>query len=177
MTMKVVAILCMSIFYARMVYATCEINESVTSRTVSVSEREKTEESPSHGETNRIDTAAIKKLPSEEQAKKGAELYENPETREEGLAILRKSAKNGSPFALARLSALYYLGEGGVKKDYGTALRLMKSAAAKGFPRFLLPIAEAEAALKREKERKLTKKTIGLGDGYAGRLEPYKVTP
>ena len=53
-----------------MVYATCEINESVTSRTVSVSEREKTEESPSHGETNRIDTAAIKKLPSEEQAKK-----------------------------------------------------------------------------------------------------------
>ena len=123
------------------------------------------------------DKAAIEKLPLEEQAKKGAELYENPETREEGLAILRKSAKNGSPFALARLSALYYLGEGGVKKDYGTALRLMKSAAAKGFPSFLLPIAETEAALKREKERKLTKKTIGLGDGYAGRLEPYKVTP
>lgn len=129
--------------------------------------------------TGKCESAEVStaKMVLQEQAKKGAELYENPETREEGLAILRKSAKNGSPFALARLSALYYLGEGGVKKEYGTALRLMKSAAAKGFPSFLLPIAEAEAALKREKECKLTKKTIGLGDGYAGRLEPYKVTP
>ena len=129
--------------------------------------------------TGKCESAEVStaKMVLQEQAKKGAELYENPETREEGLAILRKSAKNGSPFALARLSALYYLGEGGVKKDYGTALRLMKSAAAKGFPSFLLPIAEAEAALKREKERKQTKKSIGIGDGYAGRLEPYKVTP
>ena len=30
----------------------------------------------------------------------------------------------GSPFALARLSALYYLGEGGVRQDYDMALKL-----------------------------------------------------
>jgi len=155
----------------------CKTNESVMNRHVPAADREKAKEDAGRKETNKIDTATLKKLPLEDQAKKGAELYENPETRKEGLAILRKSAKNGSPFALARLSALYYLGEGGVKKDYATALRLMKSAAAKGFPRFLLPIAEAEVALKREKERKLTKRAIGLGDGYAGRLEPYKVTP
>lgn len=155
----------------------CKTGGSETSLLVPVANRETVRKDSGRNKINKIDTAAIKRLPPEEQAKKGAELYENPETRNEGLAILRRSAKNGSPFALARLSALYYLGEGGVRMDYDTALRLMKSAAAKGFPRFLLPIAEAEAALKREKARKSTRKSIGLGDGYAGRLEPYKVTP
>ena len=83
----------------------CKTNGSATSRLVPAANREKAKEDSVRKDTNRIDTATLKKLPPEEQAKKGAELYENPETRKEGLAILRKSAKNGSPFALARLSA------------------------------------------------------------------------
>ena len=66
----------------------------------------------------------------EMKAKHGAKLYERPESREKGLAILKEAAQEGSPFALARLSALFYLGEGGVRQDYGMALKLMKAAVA-----------------------------------------------
>jgi len=115
-----------------------------------------------------------KKRALEEMAKKGAERYECPETRKEGLAILRKAANAGSPFALARLSALYYLGEGGVRQDYDKALRLMKSAVSKGFPASQLPIKEAETACKRAKESK-AKVSVQPGDGYPGILDPYSV--
>lgn len=109
---------------------------------------------------------------SDIKAKKGAELYECPETRKEGLAILKKAANAGSPFALARLSALYYLGGGGVRQDYDKALKLMKSAVSKGFPASLLPIKEAEMACKRANGSK-AKVFVQPGDGYPGSLNPY----
>lgn len=111
---------------------------------------------------------------SDIKAKKGAELYECPETRKKGLAILREAANAGSPFAQARLSALYYLGEGGVRQDYNKALRLMKSAVSKGFPASLLPVKEAETACKRAKESK-RKVSVQPGDGCPGSLDPYSV--
>ena len=83
---------------------------------------------------SKADRALLKELTPEEKAKRGAELYESPDTRKEGVSLLRQAAGEGSAFALARLSALYYLGEGGFRQDYGMALRLMKSAVAKGFP-------------------------------------------
>ena len=46
------------------------------------------------------DVADLKCLPPEDRAKKGAELYERTESREQGLALLKESAKEGSPFAL-----------------------------------------------------------------------------
>ena len=139
--------------------------------------REKVDESSNRSGLSKSDVAPLKKLPLEDRAKKGAEIYERTESREQGLALLKESAKEGSPFALARLSALYYLGEGGVRQNYGTALRLMRAAVAKGFPAALLPFEQAEAAAKREKARSGEKDSVGLGDGYPGRLEPYPITP
>lgn len=115
---------------------------------------------------------------SEMKAKHGAKLYERPESREKGLSILKEAAQEGSPFALARLSALFYLGEGGVRQDYGMALKLMKAAVAKGFPEDQLPIEEAEAACKRaQATAKEPPPGIRPGDGYPGRLDTYDVTP
>ncbi len=128
---------------------------------------------PKPKEPSRLD---LNNLSPEEMAKKGAELYERPETRKEGLAILKKSASEGSPFAMARLSALYYLGEGGCPKNYAKSLRLMKGAVARGFPSFLLPIAEAEAALKREKKAREKPLSVLPGNGYPGRLDRYPVS-
>ena len=117
------------------------------------------------------------KLPIDEQAKKGAELYERLDTREEGLVILKKAANEGSPFAMARLSALYYLGEGGLRQDYDKALRLMKSAVARGFPESLLPIRDAEAALHSSKSADGNPKPVAKpGSGYPGRIAPYSVS-
>ena len=114
----------------------------------------------------------------EMKAKHGAKLYERPESREKGLAILKEAAQEGSPFALARLSALFYLGEGGVRQDYGMALKLMKAAVAKGFPEDQLPIEEAEAACKRaQATAKEPPPGIRPGDGYPGRLDAYDVAP
>ena len=117
------------------------------------------------------------------RAKYGARLYEKDETREKGLAFLREAAQEGSPFAMARLSALYYLGEGGVEKDLGMARQLMKAAVAKGFPENQLPIEQIQ-----KEYDSLVGKTDGEkagknappampGDGFPGRLEKYDVTP
>ena len=119
--------------------------------------------------------AALENSDLDKRVQKGAELYERPETRAAGLAILRDAANAGSSFAMARLSALYYLGEGGVRQDYDKALKLMRSAVAKGFPANLLPIKETEAACNRAKAAK-EKIPIQPGDGYPGRLVPYAIS-
>ena len=111
----------------------------------------------------------------EENAKRGAMMFERPETREEGLRLLRESARNGSPFALARLSALYYTGDGGVKRDYAKAVKLMEAAASRGFPRFLLPLKEARKAMQREEDlKKKDRPGLWPGLGYPGAIVPYR---
>lgn len=111
----------------------------------------------------------------EENAKRGAMMFERPETRDEGLRLLRESARNGSPFALARLSALYYTGDGGVKRDYAKAIKLMEAAASRGFPRFLLPLKEARKAMQREEDlKKKDKPGLWPGLGYPGAIVPYR---
>ena len=116
------------------------------------------------------------------KAKHGARLYEKEETREKGLAFLREAAQEGSPFAMARLSALYYLGEGGVEKDLGMALKLMKAAVAKGFPGDQLPIDQVQKEYDRLVGRTENPKSgkdvpsVLPGHGYPGKLEPYDET-
>ena len=111
----------------------------------------------------------------EENAKRGAMMFERPETRDEGLRLLRESARNGSPFALARLSVLYYTGDGGVKRDYAKAIKLMEAAASRGFPRFLLPLKEARKAMQREEDlKKKDKPGLWPGLGYPGAIVPYR---
>ena len=127
---------------------------------------------------SKADRTLPKKLTPEEKAKRGAELYESPDTRKEGVSLLRQAAGEGSAFALARLSALYYLGEGGFRQDYGMALRLMKSSVAKGFPAEQLPIKEVEEACKRGKgSGRKHASDVRPGYGYPGRLEAYTVGP
>ena len=124
------------------------------------------------------DKLSWSKLTPEEKAKRGAELYESPDTRKEGVSLLRQAAGEGSAFALARLSALYYLGEGGFRQDYGMALRLMKSSVAKGFPAEQLPIKEVEEACKRDNgSGRKHASDVRPGYGYPGRLEAYTVGP
>ena len=117
------------------------------------------------------------------KAKYGARLYENEDTQEKGLAFLREAAQEGSPFAMARLSALFYLGEGGVEKDVGMALQLMKAAVAKGFPGNQLPIEQIQEeydSLVGKADRQNAGKNAPPampGYGFPGRLEKYGVTP
>ncbi len=122
--------------------------------------------------------AALGNSDLDKRVQKGAELYERPETREEGLSILRKAANEGSPFALARLSALYYLGEGGFRQNYEKSLRLMKEAVARGFPKDQLPLEEVEVACHRARsDAKKTQSAARPGCGYPGRLGAYEVRP
>ena len=73
----------------------CKTNGSETSLLVPVANQEKTKEDSDVKGTNKIGTAAIKTLPPEDRAKKGAELDERTESREQGLALLKESAKGG----------------------------------------------------------------------------------
>ena len=116
-------------------------------------------------------------LKPEEKAKRGAILYEKPESRREGLRLLKEAAHEGSAFAIARLSALYYVGEGGVKRDYAKAVKLMEAAAARGLPCSLLPLDEAKKAMEREAEmNKKGKPGLWPGMGYHGVLLPYRTS-
>ena len=128
----------------------------------------------------------------ETKAKYGAKLYERQETREKGIAFLQEAAKEGSPCAMARLSALFYLGEGGVRQDFGMALKLMKAAVSKGFPADELPMDEVQIAFDRAQAQAEDQKNPGTplrtgkeaaissvrpGYGFPGRLAAYDVTP
>ena len=121
----------------------------------------------------------------DEKARRGAMLYESPNTREEGLSLLQEAERDGSPFAKARIAAFWYLGEGDYEQDYEKALKLMKAAVTKGFPAESLPLAEAEEACARQREarklasaaRQKASAVVSLGDGYPGRLERERATP
>ena len=136
-------------------------------------------DSSTKGEANDAIACAIRM--ADPSALKGAIAYENEETRAEGVALLRKSAKAGNAFALARLSALYYLGEGGVNQDYEMSLKLMKRAVDKGFPVALLPISEAQERLDLQQQESVRRKSSNMnlmpGFGFKGVLAPYSVSP
>ena len=106
------------------------------------------------------------------KAWQGAMLVEHKETQEEGVKLLREAAKEGSPVALARLSALCYLGEGGVEKNVELAVDLLQAAVDRGFSEGIDPLEKYRANLPPPPPWKPEGAPPGFG--FPGRLIPYE---
>ena len=126
------------------------------------------------------------------KAWQGARLVEREETQKAGVALLIEAVSGGSTIAMARLSALYYLGEGGVEQHLDVALRLMQEAVGNGFSDGIAPLEDIRRAYESAQAQAEDQKNPGTplrtgkeaaissvrpGYGFPGRLAAYDVTP
>jgi len=132
-------------------------------------------QSITHNETIGHFTRAAELGEPDAKAWLGAMLIEYRDKQQEGRELLLEAAEAGSPVAMARLGALYYLGAGGVEKDVEKAVKLLEAAVGKGFAMAAEPLEMVRASLPQPPPPPPWRpEGAAPGFGFPGTLAPYE---